>query len=177
MESSVQKIAKSDEEYFHALARQRIASICQQWGYPLPGESLTASTAGGGGGELRTLESAGFPNTRLLRCFFAVTLVTQPLKCAVQCLVQPRDVVEFCRNQVAMSRDGDGRLADMTLKRYSSGHPQRHQLRESLFLGVGNYRRNPTGQCREPRATLSVGLSQVIADNVARYLLGGKRPG
>ena len=51
MESSVQKIAKSEEEYFQALARQRMASICQVWGYPLPGESLTASTAGGGGGD------------------------------------------------------------------------------------------------------------------------------
>ena len=88
-----------------------------------------------------------------------------------------KGVVEFCVNQVAKSRDGDGRLAELTLKPYSSGHPQAYKRRESLFLGVGNYRRNPNGQCRESRATLSVGLSQVIADNVARYLLGGKPPG
>ena len=39
-----------------------------------------------------------FSQDTLPSMFFGMALVTQPLKCGVQCLVQPRDVVELGRN-------------------------------------------------------------------------------
>ena len=66
-----------------------------------------ANTAGGGAGESRKYFTAWGLNTLWkVQVFpvdasldvFCMALVTQPLKCAVQCLVQPRDVIELGRN-------------------------------------------------------------------------------
>ena len=72
MESSVQKIAKSDDEYFQALARHLMASICQVCVYPLPGESDTARMAGGGGGVLRKYFTAWGENTLWILKLFPI---------------------------------------------------------------------------------------------------------